>query len=155
MSQITDVHNALILKVEGCIPAYKKIANPYDIANNPGSILNKGFAVAIGPGVNQLRTTKCEIFELRSFEVILVRLATHTENNVSKRVSLEQEIMEDAYLIKEKIECEGVDLCSRATFVEDSGLQYVVPENEDVSRDKYYIVTLSFDVEYREICDCE
>ncbi len=152
MSQISIVHTALIDRIASVLPDYRKIANPYEITNNPGSILNKGFAVAIGEAVNTQRTVKALLFELRTFEVFLIRLATHTENNVSKRVSLEQEIMEDAFSIKKDLEIEtqlGGE-CISITYISDSGLQYIVPEGEEASRDKYYALNLVFDCEYRE-----
>jgi len=154
MSSVSDVHTALIDAIAAVLTDYRKIPNPYEVENNPGSILNKGFAVAIGEGANTERTVKRQLFEVRTFEVFLIRLATHTENNTTKRVALEQDIMEDAFSIKSDLEprtsLPGASGFVQIRYLSDSGLQYIVPEGEEVSRDKYYALNMVFDVEYRE-----
>ncbi len=152
MSSISDIQDAMIAEIKATLPDYAHIPNPYEIENNPGKLLNKGFALAIGESSNQQRTVKAQLFELRTFEVFLIRLATHTENDVTRRVSLEQEIMEDAFLLKKEFEKETQlgGLCIQITWDSDSGLTYIVPDNEEASRNKYYALNMAFLVEYRE-----
>ena len=152
MSSISDIQDAIIAAIKVVLPTYAHIPNPYEIENNPGRLLDKGFAVAIGESSNQRRMIKQQLFELRTFEVFLIRRATHTENNVASRVSLEQVIMEDAFLLKKEFENETTlgGLCVQIEWESDSGLAYIVPEGTDNSRDKYYALNMVFSVEYRE-----
>ena len=147
MSKMTDIHNAIIAKVEATLTGYKHIPNPYDANDNPELYLKKGFGVAIGPAFKIPRNIGCKRSIERSFVVILVKQVTASDTNSTLRANIGLDLMEDQFSLFKAFELEdNIGGTGAATqVIGDSGLDYI-----DGERQRFFLTEMEISTEYFE-----
>lgn len=147
MSNITTIREALESVLFGVLTGYTKIPNPYELEKCSNMMLKKGFGIAFGPGQNTNRVLDCQMSIEREFAVILTREVTHTEHNAQGRETVEKALFEDQKLLIAKVEKDFALItgATRATYIGDSGLEYVGLENS-----RYFVLVSTFATEYFE-----
>lgn len=148
MSKVSDVHAALIAKIETLLPGHVRLSNPYKPEENPNITLNKGVGLKIGSGVNTDNAQGCQTFIRREFTIVITRKYFALETDGQSKATTEKDILEDAILIQKEIESDqtvGGTSCS-AHFQSDSGIEYVMGDT-----DKYLKTEITIEVLYFEI----
>lgn len=102
MTKITDVYNAITGILEANLPGYTRLSNPYAPEVNAFPILRNGYGLAVGPGVDTQRTTGCVVSWQRSFTIILLNQIYATENDVSRKELIEQELLEKHNILRKQ-----------------------------------------------------
>lgn len=155
MTKISELNDTVRGLLSTTLTGYAEIPDPYDIPNNSKLYLRQGYATGYGPA-EQVRRQGCPFFtERRNMQIFLIRENIASSTDPDDRTSIEKTLMEDAYLVKKAIELDntlGGDVTDM-TFVADTGLQYIVPVNDQdapTNRDKFYAIELTFEVEYQE-----
>lgn len=151
MSDISTVYDAIITRVEAVLTSHKRLSNPYKPDENSEKVLNKGYGVRFGPGVNTNRQFNKLSVE-RTFGIVLTRRVYATEQAASKKASTEKSLFEDQKLILEDIEGDptlGTSVVVKAAYTEDSGLEFVF-----VEKDNFLSLESIITVEYFEDISC-
>jgi hypothetical protein len=145
MSTIETVYDTFTDKVAAALTGYARIANPYDLADNPDIILRKGYGVAIGPGTNTERFVGCIATWEANFVVGIILQVASTENNVDGRSTTERNLLEgvEALLIAFENDPSLSGNVIKAVVNSHSGIQYIPGE-----RGKYVAIEIDFTVEY-------
>jgi len=147
MTQVSTVYDALETLIEGELSGYGKLPNPYDPENNSGLLLDKGYGIAFGPGVNTERYVNCKITIERVFSIPLVNVVVATENDTDRHATLEKTIQEDAFKIIKALENDSRlgGAAVKARYSDDSGVLFL-----EGDREKYLLQQLEVAVEYFE-----
>jgi len=145
MSTISEIHDAIVSLVAGQLTTYKQLPNPYFIQDNNELFLTKGFGVAVGPGFRTDRQLSCQFSWRRDFTVVLSRLVTTTDHNISQRETLVKSLLEDHTLVMETLE-KNVSLnglCVKAEVISDTGIQFL-----EGATGRYFVIELDISTEY-------
>lgn len=149
MSKVSDIYEALLDVLEAQLPSYTRIPNAYDAGATPEPMLRKAYGIGFGPSSNTNRVVGCQMSVARTFDVLIVRQVTTTENNTAARAALEKEVFEAQKLVIAAIENNPSlsQTCANAAFVSDSGLDFVTGQT---SQQKYFLLVSTFACEYLE-----
>lgn len=145
MSKISQIHDAILSLVAGELPTYKKLPNPYFIADNNELYLTKGYGVAVGSGSRTDRLLSCQFSWQRNFTIVLSNLVTTTDHNTTQREALVKGMLEDHTLVIEALEKDAAlsGLCIKAEVFSDSGIQYLAG-----TTGRYFILEIDVTTEY-------
>jgi hypothetical protein len=146
-TKIELIYDAIIDIIEAALTSHKRLPNPYEITENAFLKLDKGFGVAIGPGVDTQRYTGCRISWQRSFPITIVRRMATTENNIGLREKIEKDILIDHDLIRKAFYADHTlnQNATTSTILDDSGVNFI-----DGDRLKFIAIELNLLVEYDE-----
>lgn len=147
MSKISQIHAALIARLEAVLPNYKRLPNPYDIEDNNELYLSKGFGVAVGPGVRTDRLVSCQKSFERTFSILMTNQITTTDHNITANETIQKNILEDHFLVFSDLEKETSlsALTIKSEVDSDDGLEFV---NTEAAR--YYLIQINVICEYLE-----
>mgnify|MGYP001393609270 CR=1 FL=1 len=149
-TKISDIYDEIVSICESALDAsYKRIPNPYVPEDNAQIILDKGFGVAIGPG-QRINLDVCKMYYERFFNIVLVRLISATEHDVTTKEDIEKAILEDLQSVRIAIERDNNTLSGNATktdYDSDSGIELLT---SPVSGYKYYSLNVTLSVLYNE-----
>lgn len=147
MSKISDIYNALTDTIETALPDYWRIAQAYSVEANTYLTLTKGFGIAVGRGVDTKRYVGCLISWQRTFTVILINQMVAQENDLTTRVMIEQDILEDHATVRKAIYNNSTmgGTAIESTVTEDAGLHFV-----DADLLKFLAIQMTVTIEYQE-----
>lgn len=129
-TSISSIYDNLIDLVAAALPTYKRIPNPYIMDSNNQLVLSRGYGVAFGPGNRVDLHVGCRISYERIFNVMLVKLVTTTDHNVSARETLEKQLIEDFTTLRVALENDFTlsGQCIRVDYSSDSGIEFNASE---------------------------
>ena len=147
MSKISQIHAALLARLDAVLPSYRRLTNPYDIEDNNELYLTKGYGVAVGPGLRTDRLVSCQKSWERSFDVILTNQITTTDHNILANDTIQKSILEDHFAVFSDLEKETTlsALTIRSQVEADDGLEFV-----DLETARYYAMQITILTEYLE-----
>lgn len=147
MTKISDIYDAIVLKIETALPTYARLPNPYDIEDNSAVILRKAYGIAIGGGVNTERFVGCLTTWSRDFTVGLVTQVVNLQNDALNRALIEKALL-DAHrslLLAFETDPSLGGIAIKCVVVDDTGISYLAGE-----RGKFVAIELGLSVEYME-----
>lgn len=101
MTQISDIHAALVSVITAELPSYFGIPNPYDVESNANLFLQKGYGIGFGPAVNTNRKICGKVSIERSFSIVLTNQLTASITDFSGVSDVSKQLFEDQFkLIK-------------------------------------------------------
>jgi len=147
MSKISTIHDAITTKISSLLASYKQIPNPYLIEDNPITILDKGFGVAVGPGVRTDRIIACQTSWERSFTISLVNYVRTTDTNTTVRETLTKNILEDHYTLFTEFEKDAglSGVAIDGIVSSDGGIELI-----EITGKPHFLVEIDLTVEYLE-----
>jgi len=148
MSKITLITNELHSILGTTLPTYARIPDSIDIEDNAETYLRKGYSILIGDTAPQQITTKQLMDQTRIFGISLVQQVFQSEHNATGIESAKLALMEDAFTLVKELHFNNDTISDNAidcNFVGDNGVDYLEGE-----RNKYYFLTASFEIKYRE-----
>ena len=146
-TKIETIYDAIVDLIEGELTTYTRLPNPYALDENDFLRLTNGFGVAIGAGVDTQRSIGCIITWERAFSISLVRRVVTTQSNVTKRETIEKEILVDHDLVRKAVYLDTTlgGNVMKATIVDDGGVNFI-----DGERQKFLAIDMTLLVEYQE-----
>lgn len=150
MSKISDLHAALksrLLALFPIVDGFVQLTNPYNVAANTITALEKGWGLAIGPGLNTNRQLSCQLSIGRSMIVVLTRQFFANELDVDAKESGELLLMEDQFKVINDFESEPTinKTVAKSNFISDEGIKRVFE-----TKDQYMKLESVFEMEYLE-----
>jgi len=145
---ITAIQDALDALINTTLPAYTKLSDSTDVADNPNIYLNKGFATAFGSSERD-QTEFCNGISMkRSFTIILTN-SYNASLDANKRQDLEQALMEDHIALMLAIEYDRTlsGTCVNAYYDNDNGIEYIV---DDTYQKQYIGIISDIKIQYSE-----
>lgn len=128
MSTITEVHTALLGRVQTLLPAeYKRLPNPHAPFENPDLYLELGYGIVMGPETN----TNRYIGSLRSYDfswtLVLCRRVYTLDPDAAEKADQQLLLLEDLELIKADVEKNVAlnDALNNTAYVGHNGIEYV------------------------------
>lgn len=147
MSKIQEIYDAIISVVTAELPDYMRFPNPYAIDENTLIHMRSGFGVSVGPGTDTQRYLGCLVTWQRDFTVTMVRKVMATQNDLTKRVTLEKELLDDHDNLMKAIYNNSTlsGNAIKTTAIADSGLSFI-----DGDLLKFLTMEITVQVEYEE-----
>lgn len=147
MSKISTIHDAIVTKISTNLPTYAQIANPYVVEENPLTILQKGFGVAVGAGIRTDRLISCLTSWERVFTVILINSVKTTDNNTTIRQTLTKNLLEDHYTLFTEFEKDSglSGVAIDGIIASDTGIQFI-----EIDSKPHFLIEIDLTVEYVE-----
>lgn len=146
MSRISTLLDEAHTAVSALLPNHTRLSNPYQIEQNPDNWLDKGYAIAIGPGTNTNRKLSCQLSIERTLVITVTRKYFANDTDAARKYTTEKLLEEDQFLIVKSFEKRSPfqTISVRSAFVGDNGIQIVVPDRP------FYMLQSNFVVEYFE-----
>lgn len=146
-TKIENIYDAIVTICETQLSDYRRLPNPYQITENAFLKLQRGFAVAVGPGLDTERFIGCLMTWQRVFSVTIVRKVLTTENNLEIRENLEKDILVDHDLLTKAFYNDNTlsGNVLKSSITDDSGINFI-----DGDRLKFLAIELSLLVEYQQ-----
>jgi hypothetical protein len=147
VTQISDIHAALVSVITAELPSYFGIPNPYDVESNANLFLQKGYGIGFGPAVNTNRKVCGKVSIERSFSIVLTNQLTASITDFSGVSDVSKQLFEDQFKLIKAIET-NVNLsgsAAKALWASDGGLEFVI-----AGEAKYFLIESQWDVEYFE-----
>lgn len=151
MTKISDVRDEIVTILDSILPVasgWRRLPNPYVIDQNTYLQLQKGFAVRTDSGLNteRLITNQCAVTWERIFTIIIVRQMTATQNNVTSRDAIDQDLLDDIELIHKTFELNHAlnGKAIKCIPVSDTGVNFI-----DAERLKFLSTEINLRVEYQ------
>lgn len=148
-TKISDIYDEIVSICESSLDTtYKRIPNPYVAEENAQIILDKGFGVSIGP-CERVDLDVCKMYYRRFFNIVIVRLVSATEHDVTRKEAIEKAILEDLQSVRIAIERDNNTLSGNATktdYESDSGIEFLISP----SGFKFYSLNVTLSVLYNE-----
>lgn len=147
MSKISDIHSAMVVRLEDLYPEHKRLPNPYKPFENNELFLKKGFGVAMNGATSPRPILSCQMSVQREITIVLTRKYFAKESDAEGKAATELELMEDQYLLLKDFDKDTTlnETAIMTKFVSDSGIQYVSTET-----DRYMMIETVFTVDYFE-----
>lgn len=131
MSTIDSIISAIQSKIATALPAYAKLSNPYNTADNDEVFLRQGYGVTIGAS-SKNRVTTSVIGMQRKFGIVLTAEVFSTKNDDSTKENAHLALANDQLSVIKAIELDfslgGAVL--KAEYESDEGIQFVNNKNE-------------------------
>jgi hypothetical protein len=143
---ISTMYAAFITRITGLLTTangWTRIPNPYDLQGASNLMLNQGWGVKLGEGVNRGFVT-CNMMIDRTFRVVISRMVFKTEHDADGLASVELQLMEDLRTIVHDFETtvmlnNGQGFC---TYNNDSGISLVGGEEQFLTVEASFTVKL-------------
>ena len=147
MSKISTIHDAIVSKIATNLTSYKQIPNPYEIEDNPHTILSKGFGVAVGPGVATERVISCQTSWERSFLITLINYVATTDTKTSVRETITKNILEDHFTLMGEFSKDSYlsGTAIDAIVQSDGGIEFI-----EISGKPHFLIEIELVAEYLE-----
>lgn len=148
MSKISTIYDALNALVAAELTDYARIPNPYLPADAANLVNEKGYGIAIGPGVNT-DGTFCSASIDRVFNLVLIYQINAFEGDALGRANSEKALMENQFSminIFEKDPSINVD-GDNVKYLSDSGIGFLSTENNTA---RFFALETSFNAAYIE-----
>lgn len=145
-TKIEEIYDAVIDLIEATLPTARRFPNPYQMEVNALGRTVKAFGVVVGHGVNTERYVGCLVSWQRTFTIRLLSKIVTTENNITKRETIEKNILVDHDALMRAFNQTTLgNKVIKATVSDDSGLDFL-----DGDRLKFLMCELTLTVEYQE-----
>lgn len=146
MSKINSIISAMQSKIATALPAYQKLSNAYNTADNAEALLFDGYGVTIGPAT-QDRMMPGSIGVIRKFDFVLTKEVFATQNDEATKEAAHLELVNDqlAVLTAFELDFSLSGVCLKIEYDSDSGIQFVSNKN-----DKYLELKTTVSVQYIE-----
>lgn len=145
MTQVADIYNAIVDKIEGALTTHVRVPDPYSLDQNAYVLMkDKAFGMGIGPGRPTNREV-CKNYWERTFTIALIQRVTSTENNIDTREILEQELLNDQDIL-EKAFYNDITLggqVAKSEVGEDGGVVFI-----DADQQRFMSIELNLTIEY-------
>lgn len=147
MSKIATIHDGLITSLAALLPNHQRIANPYDVANNPDTVLKQGFGLAVNDGENTERLVGCKISIDRRFTIVITRRHMAVQNDAETQADAAVALLEDLKAVANEAENNfGLSTSTVAIkYISDTGIEPVRDTQEN-----YLMVSITLSAEYFE-----
>ncbi|RTL05189.1 hypothetical protein EKK58_08555 [Candidatus Dependentiae bacterium] len=127
-----------------------QLTDPYNIEGNSLSMHNKGWGVALGPGVNTNRQLECRLSVQRTISITLTGRRYANELHTENKEVAEKELLEAQFLLIQALEKEpqlnnSSSGITRFRYASDSGIENVIAGN-----DAFIKIVSDFELEYFE-----
>lgn len=99
MSEISDVYDAIISKMEALFPAKSRLPNPYSLTDNPDRCLKDSWGIAVSNGSRQ-ELTFCHLQLERIFTIIITRETFILDSKTDGFDSSVKSLLEDARTVQ-------------------------------------------------------
>lgn len=145
VAQVRDQLNAIMLAT---LPAYVKLADSYETADNANPIFQKGYSIGYSAGEN-ITDEWCNLGAMRirrQFQIVLTNI--YTPNlDADYREGLEDSLVDDQFAfiaaVERDVTLTGVAISSKYSF--DNGVEYLIDD-----RKQFIIVVMTITVDYFE-----
>lgn len=149
MSEITTIYEGILTKLASLYPSHRQLTNPYELTDNPDPELRQGYGLGAGSGSNTERYVTGKTSVVRSFNIILTRIAYAADLNVTGKDTAIKQLLEDHHLlINESRRADGWDLTGDYTvlksYVTDDGVFSIKTE------EGYYGIQTTLNIEYHQ-----
>lgn len=147
MSNISTAIDAIRTRVSTLLSGHKKLSNNRVIEENAALYLDRGYAVAIGPGVNTNRLVGCKMSLNRSVIVTVTRAHFGVDLDTAVRDTLEKTLLEDQFLIIKDLEKDPTvsEAVAKINYTNDNGIEEVF-----IEEGHFLMIQTIFDFEYFE-----
>lgn len=97
MTNAADIFDALVTRIgTTLLSAHHRLPNPYELAENNGRLLEKGWGLAVSPGGENTSRFICATRSVRiQFQIVLTRRFYATENDASAKASADKLLLTD------------------------------------------------------------
>lgn len=145
--KIEDIKEAINTKLAADLTGYKRLPNPYAVAENAMLLMQKAWCVSVGPGNNTQRFVDCHSTWQRDFTITMVNKITAMQNDTEAREDIEKALLVAHRSVLESFETDSTlsGTVIRAIIVSDSGILPL-----DGQTGKYLAIELVLTVEYLE-----
>jgi hypothetical protein len=146
-TKIYDIHDAIITGLSTELTGYARMANPYNVGDNPDIILKKSYGLAIGEGTNTKRYVGCLATWQRDYRILITQQVVNTANAVTGKAETAKQIIDAHRLVYLYFEANPNlgGTCIKAEIEGDTGID---PFENETS--KYLALTINLSVEYQE-----
>lgn len=146
-TNISTVFSNLVTFMGTELPNHRRLNDPYNLENNPETLLRKGWGIQIDNGVDTNRCISPEYYLSRTFTLVIVREALAKDSDPIRRENLQLELLEDLHILIAEAVAENTLYQSAVNFkyVSDDGLQEVFVEDKP-----YNFIQAQFLVEYSQ-----
>ena len=147
MSKVSEIRDALELKLSTELPGYTKRSDAFDSVDNAHQLLTKGYAIAYGPSEG-IYDEWCmgQMRQRREFRIILTNIYL-AGTDADYRTARETDLMEDEFIvigsITKDVTLTGV--CINSEFAFDQGIEYLESDQK-----QYIALVMSFMIDYIE-----
>ncbi len=151
MSNISDAFDAIETVVKALLSDHKQLSDAYDLAENDTQTLNKGFGIALGPGLNPELELSCRLSMRKQIIIPITRLLVAHQLEVDRKNDSMKLLMEDQFLLIKDMEKDPTLNSSNAitsvVYKTDGGVQSMGIEGKN---DKWLFINTSFELLYFE-----
>lgn len=147
MTVISQIYDKVVDVIEAKLTTSTRISNPYVLDSNTFLHLQKGFGVAIGPGIDTERYVGCLVTWQRSFTIAIIQRMVTTQNNIGVRETIEKELLDDHDKLRKAFYLNSTldGLAIKSTVTDDGGVSFI-----DDASGKFIALEMSLLVEYQE-----
>jgi len=148
MSKITDITNELHTVTAATLSDYILIPEAIDLVDNSSLYFEKGYTILISDTDPLQVTTKSILQQTRVFGISLVNQVNTTEHNAAGIQAAKLALMEDGFTILKELHYTNDTISGNAidtNFVGDDGINFL-----EGDRNRFYLLTLIFEIKYRE-----
>lgn len=145
---IVTVYNKVADLIEATLTTHVRLPNPYDInANTFLHMKDDAFGLTVDNGTNTQRYTGCLATWEQAYTIILIKRVITTQNNMSARELIEQNMLTDWELLWKAFENNATldGTAIKATVLAHSGIDFI-----DGDRLKYLSMAINLTVEHQD-----
>lgn len=127
MSNVSDIFDAMVIRVAALLPNHTRIPDAYTIEDNPITLLRQGWALAYGPAVNGDRFLSAKLTYQRILLLTITRECISLEGDVESKVDVEQSLMEDIVTVSNDFTSDSTlnNATNRVKYLGDTGVQRI------------------------------
>lgn len=153
MSNISTAFDAIKTRMQALFPeaqGWVQMANPYEPEQNTLAVHNKGWGIALGPGVNTNRNLSCKLSVQRQVIVTFLRRRYANELDIEPKETAEKAILEDQFVLIKDFEKtpalnNSTSGITRFQFASDAGI-----ENVFAGEEAFIKLVTTYELEYFE-----
>lgn len=147
MSSISTIYDTLRVRMATIFPDHKELPYNQTINLNDGLFLTQGWAVYFADAINTNRLLSCQLSLSRNVNITLSRKVFGLDRDVTTRVTVEKNLLEDHLILIKDIE-KDPDLngaAAKILYISDLGIQTLFSEQMH-----YLYIQTIFSIEYFE-----
>ena len=104
MTEISDIYDAIITRVDALLPNHKRLPNPFELDQNPDQYLRQGWTFRVESGQNTNRHQGCQESHENNFSIIITRSFSGGDLRVDKKDDTQKALLEDFQLLMDDFE---------------------------------------------------
>lgn len=146
-TKITTIYDAIYTKVDGLMTDHTELPRPFAIDENDDLFLRKGYAIYIGPAVQNPRHATCNYWVQRNLIITNTLSIYGADTNKTIRKTAEKNLLENQILLIDGLEKDITlgDTLNNLRFVSDNGIEFIYADQKN-----YLMLQSTFSFEYFE-----